>query len=110
MARPRVYPDDSGNVRCGWCGSGRRRAGVTDGGYTAISRQLGIRREPLRQWVRASRLMVDVRQTGSGPRSIRSPRGPGCDQKWPCAGSRRCRKCRTALSHRSTVANYMEPS
>ena len=45
MARPRVYPDDSGNcVRLvrEW----QEAPGVTDGGYTAISKQLGIRREP----------------------------------------------------------------
>ncbi len=41
----------SGNVRCGWSGIAAS-PGVSDGGHTAILKQLGIRRDTLPQWVR----------------------------------------------------------
>jgi transposase len=52
MARPRVYPDELRQRAVRLVREWQEARGVTDGGYTAISKQLGIRRETLRQWVR----------------------------------------------------------
>jgi transposase len=51
MARPRVYSDELREraVRLLW--EWRKARGVTEGGYTAISQQLGLQRETLRRWV-----------------------------------------------------------
>ncbi|MCA1674933.1 MAG: hypothetical protein LC799_23010 [Actinobacteria bacterium] len=50
MGRPRVYPDEFREraVRLLW--EWREARGVTDGGLTPISQQLGLRRETLRRW------------------------------------------------------------
>lgn len=54
MARPRVYPDEPRQrVRAvrlvrEW----QEARGVAEGGYTPLSKRLGIRRETLRRWVR----------------------------------------------------------
>ena len=52
MARPRVYPDELRQRAVRLVREWQEARGVTEGGYTPISKQLGIRREPLRQWVR----------------------------------------------------------
>ena len=52
MARPRVYPDELRQRAVRLVREWQAARGLTDGGYTAISKQLGIRRETLRQWVR----------------------------------------------------------
>jgi transposase len=51
MGRPRVYPDEFREraVRLVW--EWRDARGVTEGGVTAVSTQLGINRETLRRWV-----------------------------------------------------------
>src|SRR5688500_8386214 len=52
MARPRVYPDELRQRAVRLVREWQEARGVTEGGYTPISEQLGIRRETLRQWVR----------------------------------------------------------
>ncbi len=52
MARPRVYPDQLRRRAVRLVREWQEARGVTEGGYTPISKQLGIRRETLRQWVR----------------------------------------------------------
>ncbi len=52
MARPRVYPDELRQRAVRLVREWQEARGVTEGGYTPISKQLGIRRETLRQWVR----------------------------------------------------------
>ena len=52
MARPRVYPDELRQRALRLVREWQEARGVTEGGYTPISKQLGIRRETLRQWVR----------------------------------------------------------
>ena len=52
MARPRVYPDELRQRAVRLVREWQESRGVTEGGYTPISKQLGIRRETLRQWVR----------------------------------------------------------
>ena len=52
MARPRVYPDELRQRAVRLVREWQEARGVTEGGYTSISKQLGIRRETLRQWVR----------------------------------------------------------
>ena len=54
---------------CAWCASGARSRGVSDGGVTAISAQLGINRETLRRWV----IEQEV-ETGDRPGLIRAER------------------------------------
>ncbi len=51
MVRPRVYPDELRQRAVRLVREWQEARGVTDGGYTAISKQLGIRSETLRQWV-----------------------------------------------------------
>ena len=62
MARPRVYPDELRQRAVRLVREWQEARGVTEGGYTPISKQLGIRRETLRQWVRD-----DEAQGGTGP-------------------------------------------
>jgi transposase-like protein len=49
MARPRVYPDELRPRAVRLVREWQEARGVTDGRYMAISKQLGIRRETLRQ-------------------------------------------------------------
>ena len=51
MGRPRVYPDEFRERAVRLVREWRQARGVTDGGLTAISEQLGLRRETLRRWV-----------------------------------------------------------
>ena len=51
MGRPRVYPDEFRERAVRLVREWREARGVTDGGLTAISEQLGLRRETLRRWV-----------------------------------------------------------
>ncbi len=62
MARPRVYPDELRQRAVRLVREWQEARGVTEGGYTPISKQLGIRRETLRQWVRDAEA-----EDGSGP-------------------------------------------
>ncbi len=50
MGRPRVYPDEFRERAVRLLREWREARGVTDGGLTAISEQLGLRRETLRRW------------------------------------------------------------
>ena len=50
MGRPRVYPDEFRERAVRLLREWREARGVTDGGLTAISQQLGLRRETLRRW------------------------------------------------------------
>ena len=70
MGRPRVYPDEFREravrlVR----GSGAVERGVSDGGVTAISQQLGLHRETLRRWV-----IEEEVEEGDRPGASRSER------------------------------------
>jgi transposase len=47
-----VYPDELRQRAVRLVREWQEARGVTEGGYTPISKQLGIRRETLRQWVR----------------------------------------------------------
>ena len=51
MGRPRVYPDEFRERAVRLVREWREARGVTQGGLTAISEQLGMRRETLRRWV-----------------------------------------------------------
>ena len=50
MARPRVYSDEFRERAVRLVREWRDARGVSDGGYTAISQQLGMQRETLRRW------------------------------------------------------------
>lgn len=50
MGRPRVYPDEFRERAVRLLREWREARGVTDGGLTSISEQLGLRRETLRRW------------------------------------------------------------
>ena len=69
MARPRVYPDELRQRAVRLVREWQEARGVTEGGYTPISKQLGIRRETLRQWVRD-----DEAEGGTGPALSRDDR------------------------------------
>ena len=51
MARPRLYPDELRARAVRLIYEWRESRGVSDGGYTAVSKQLGLQRETLRRWV-----------------------------------------------------------
>ena len=51
MGRPRVYPDEFRERAVRLVREWREARGVTEGGLTAVSEQLGLRRETLRRWV-----------------------------------------------------------
>jgi transposase len=51
MGRTRVYPDEFRERAVRLVREWREERGVSDGGVTAISSQLGINRETLRRWV-----------------------------------------------------------
>ncbi len=51
MGRPRVYPDEFRERAVRLVREWREARGVAEGGLTAISEQLGLRRETLRRWV-----------------------------------------------------------
>ena len=69
MARPRVYPDELRQRAVRLVREWQEARGVTEGGYTPVSKQLGIRRETLRQWVRD-----DEAEGGAGPTLSRDER------------------------------------
>ena len=50
MGRPRVYPDELREPAVRLLREASDARGVADGGLTAISEQLGLRRETLRRW------------------------------------------------------------
>ena len=51
MGRPRSYPDEFRERAVRLVHEWQRERGVSDGGVTAVARQLGIHRETLRRWV-----------------------------------------------------------
>ena len=51
MARPRVYPDEFRERAVRLVREWRDARGLSNGGLTAVSEQLGLRRETLRRWV-----------------------------------------------------------
>ena len=51
MARPRLYPNEMRERAVRLIYEWRESRGVSDGGYTAVSQQLGLQRETLRRWV-----------------------------------------------------------
>ena len=51
MGRPRVYPNEFRERAVRLVREWRDARGVSNGGLTAISEQLGLRRETLRRWV-----------------------------------------------------------
>ena len=69
MGRPRVYPDEFRGRAVRLVREWREERGVSDGGVTAISAQLGINRETLRRWV----IEQEV-ETGDRPGLIRAER------------------------------------
>jgi transposase len=69
MGRPRVYPDELRDRAVRLVREWREARGVSDGGYTAVCKQLGLHRETLRRWV------VDAEvEAGSRPGVPRSER------------------------------------
>jgi transposase len=51
MVRPKVYPDELRERAVRLLHEWRQARDVSDGGYTAIAKQLGLQRETLRRWV-----------------------------------------------------------
>jgi transposase len=51
MGRPRSYPDEFRVRAVRLVHDWQRERGLSDGGVTAVARQLGIHRETLRRWV-----------------------------------------------------------
>ncbi|HEX2193108.1 MAG TPA: transposase, partial [Acidimicrobiales bacterium] len=51
MGRPKVYPDEFRERAVRLVQEWRDARGVSEGGYTAVAEQLGIKRETLRRWV-----------------------------------------------------------
>ena len=51
MGRPKVYPDEFRERAVRLVREWRDARGVTEGGYTPVADQLGIKRETLRRWV-----------------------------------------------------------
>jgi transposase len=51
LARPKVYPDELRQRAVRLVKEWRDARTVTDGGYTAACKQLGLHRETLRRWV-----------------------------------------------------------
>ena len=56
MARPRVYPDEFRDRAVRLVKEWQETRSVTDGGYTAVGKQLGLGRETLRRWVMESQV------------------------------------------------------
>jgi transposase len=69
MARPRVYPDEMRDRAVRLLYEWRESRGLANGGFTAISKQLGLRRETLRRWV------MDAEEEEAGATELR-PRRP----------------------------------
>ena len=61
MGRPRVYPDEFRERAVRLVREWREARGVSNGGLTAISEQLGLRRETLRRWVMEEEVEVGSR-------------------------------------------------
>ncbi len=70
MGRPRVYPDEFRERAVRLVREWRDARGVTQGGLTAVSEQLGLRRETLRRWV-----MEEEVENGSRVGLTREDRG-----------------------------------
>ena len=51
MGRPKVYPDEFRERAVRLVREWRDARGVSEGGYTPVADQLGIKRETLRRWV-----------------------------------------------------------
>ena len=51
MGRPRSYPDEFRERAVRLVQEWQRERGLSDGGVTAVARQLGLHRETLRRWV-----------------------------------------------------------
>ena len=51
MGRPKVYPDEFRERAVRLVREWRDARGVSEGGYTPVAEQLGIKRETLRRWV-----------------------------------------------------------
>ena len=51
MVRPKVYPDELRERAVRLLHEWRQARGVSEGGYTAVSKKLGLQRETLRRWV-----------------------------------------------------------
>ena len=51
MGRPRSYPDEFRERAVRLVHEWQRERGLSDGGVTAVARQLGLHRETLRRWV-----------------------------------------------------------
>jgi transposase len=51
MGRPKVYPDEFRERAVRLVREWREARGVSEGGYTPVAEQLGIKRETLRRWV-----------------------------------------------------------
>ena len=51
MGRPKVYPDEFRARAVRLVREWRDARGVSEGGYTPVAEQLGIKRETLRRWV-----------------------------------------------------------
>jgi len=51
MGRPKVYRDEFRERAVRLVQEWRDARGVSEGGYTAVAEQLGIKRETLRRWV-----------------------------------------------------------
>ncbi len=71
MVRPRVYNDELRDRAVRLLQEWRKARGVTEGGYTAISKQLGLQRETLRRWVLESEGMDPYRP---GQPKVMAPR------------------------------------
>jgi transposase len=69
MGRPRVYPDEFRERAVRLVREWRDERGVSDGGVTAISQQLGLHRETLRRWV-----IEEEVESGDRPGVTRSER------------------------------------
>ena len=103
MARPRVYSDELREraVRLLW--EWREARGVSEGGYTAISEQLGLQRETLRRWV----IDAEVEQ-GTRPGLNRDERARLAElerRTGSCGGPTRSSRARRLSSGRSSTAD-----
>ena len=73
--------------RFAWCREWREARGVSDGGYTAVCRQLGLHRETLRRWVIEAEVEAGSGRVCRGPIGTGSPSWSG--RTGSCAGRMR---------------------